>query len=107
MSVLNILRDSAYSSRFATQYSAFPTNIAHLAQHRLRVSTLPTPIKPYIVHLFILPTLSSPAAASTAAGKFAHEIVGVPVKGKKGEVIVSIDEEFSKVGAAWRSSVWC
>jgi hypothetical protein len=34
------------------------------------------------------------------AGKFKAEIVGVPVKGKKGETVVTVDEEFTKVDFA-------
>lgn len=37
------------------------------------------------------------AAAASAEGRFAAEIVGVPIKGKKGDVLLTTDEEFSKV----------
>jgi acetyl-CoA C-acetyltransferase len=40
------------------------------------------------------------AAAATAAGYFKQEIVGVPVKGKKGETLVTVDEEIAKVDFA-------
>ena len=37
------------------------------------------------------------SAAASTAGKFAAEIVGVPVKSKKGDTLVTVDEEFSKI----------
>jgi acetyl-CoA C-acetyltransferase len=40
------------------------------------------------------------AAAATAAGHFASEIVGVPIKSKKGETMVTVDEEVAKVDFA-------
>lgn len=38
--------------------------------------------------------------AATEAGRFKDEIVGVPVKGKKGDTLITVDEEFSKVDYA-------
>jgi acetyl-CoA C-acetyltransferase len=37
------------------------------------------------------------AAAAWEAGAFKNEVVGVPVKGRKGDTIVSVDEEYTKV----------